>query len=162
MNATDGCLVQADDGLREGVVVGIADRSDRWFDAGFGEPVGVAEGTGIEYLSIRYSQRLADNDIVASVGIKGDSYDNAMIESFNGLYKWEFIYPHGPWHGQSNVEFATLEYVDWFNHRRRHGSILTGHRTYTTPADHETVYYRQTDTATPAVIQQPESLPDPG
>ena len=46
-----------------------------------------------------------------------------MIESFNGLYKWEFIYPHGPWHGQSNVEFATLEYVDWFNHRRRHGSI---------------------------------------
>lgn len=68
-----------------------------------------------QYLSVRYSQRLADNEIVASVGSKGDSYDNAMIESFNWLYKWELIYPHGPWEGLEDVEFATLEYVDWFN-----------------------------------------------
>ena len=85
-----------------------------------------------------------------------------MIESFNGLYKWELIYPHGPWHGLSDVEFATLEYVDWYNHRRSHGQLLPGRRTYTTPADHETAYYRQTVTATPAVTQQPEPLPNPG
>ena len=52
---------------------------------------------GVQYLSVRYSERLADNEIVASVGSKGDSFDNAMAESFNGLYKWELIYPKGPW-----------------------------------------------------------------
>jgi putative transposase len=107
---------------------------------------------GVQYLSIRYSTRLADNDIVASVGSKGDSYDNAMIESFNGLYKSELIYRQGPWQGLDDVEFATLEYVDWFNHRRRHGEILDGPG-YTTPAAHETDYYRQTVTADPAVTQ---------
>ena len=90
-----------------------------------------------QYLSIRYSQRLADNGVVASVGSKGDSYDNAMIESFNGLYKWELIYPHGPCNGLEDVEFATLEYVDWFNHPRRHGEILPGRRRFTTSAEHE-------------------------
>jgi putative transposase len=108
---------------------------------------------GVQYLSVRYSQRLADNEIVASVGSKGDSYDNAMIESFNGLYKWELIYPHGPWEGLEDVEFATLEYVDWFNHRRRHGEILDGRRRFTTPAAHEADYYRQTITADRAVTQ---------
>ena len=54
---------------------------------------------GVQYLSIRYSERLAENDIVASVGSRGDSYDNAMAESFNGLYKWELIYPQGPLEG---------------------------------------------------------------
>ena len=97
---------------------------------------------GVQYLSIRYSKRLADNDIVASVGSKGDSYDNAMIESFNGLYKSELIYRHGPWQGLDDVEFATLEYVDWFNHRRRHGEITDG-PSYTTPAAHEAAYYAQ-------------------
>ncbi|MBK8334972.1 MAG: transposase, partial [Acidimicrobiaceae bacterium] len=81
---------------------------------------------------MRYSQRLADNSIVASVGSKGDSYDNAMAESFNGLYKWELIYPKAPWRGLDDVEFATLTYVDWFNNRRLHGEILDGPR-YTTP-----------------------------
>ena len=76
-----------------------------------------------QYLSIRYSERLADNDIIASVGSKGDSYDNAMAESFNGLYKWELIYKQGPWRGLDDVEFATMTYVDWFNHRRLHGEI---------------------------------------
>lgn len=108
---------------------------------------------GVQYLSIRYSQRLADNGIVASVGSKGDSYDNAMIESFNGLYKWELIYPHGPWEGLDDVEFATLEYIDWFNHRRRHGEILPGRRQFTTPAAHEAAHYSQTSTATTAVTQ---------
>ena len=75
-----------------------------------------------------------------------------MIESFNGLYKWELIYPHGPWQGLEDVEFATLEYVDWFNHRRRHGEILEGRRQFTTPADHET-NYRQMSTTNQAVTQ---------
>ena len=60
---------------------------------------------GVQYLSIRYSERLAENDIVASVGSTGDSYDNAMAEAFNSLYKWELIYPKGPWTGLDDVEF---------------------------------------------------------
>jgi putative transposase len=63
---------------------------------------------GVQYLSVRYSERLAANDIVASVGSKGDSYDNSLVESFNGLYKWELIYPKGPWTGLEDVEWATL------------------------------------------------------
>ena len=99
---------------------------------------------GVQYLSVRYSERLADNDIVASVGSKGDSFDNAMAESFNGLYKWELIYRQGPWRGLDDVEFATMTYVDWFNHRRLHGEI-TDDATYTTPAEAEAAYYRQTN-----------------
>ena len=83
---------------------------------------------GVQYLSIRYADRLAANDIVASVGSKGDSYDNALAESFNGLYKWELIYRQGPWRGLDDVEFATMTYVDWFNHRRLHGTITAGRR----------------------------------
>ena len=116
---------------------------------------------GSQYLSIRYSQRLDDNDIVASVGSKGDSYDNAMIESFNGLFKWELIYPRGPWRGQSDVEFATLEYVDWYNHRRSHGQLLEGRYAYTTPAAHENAYYNQTRTADPADTHKKQPLPNP-
>lgn len=101
---------------------------------------------GVQYLSVRYSERLADNDIVASVGSKGDSFDNAMAESFNGLYKWELIYPKGPWRGLDDVEFATLEYVDWFNNRRLHGEIEHGPG-YTTPAAFEADHYRQTISA---------------
>ncbi len=108
---------------------------------------------GVQYLLVRYSQRLADNEIVASVGSKGDSYDNAMIESFNGLYKWELIYPQGPWAGLEDVEFATLEYIDWFNYRRRHGEILDGRRKFTTPAAHETAFYSQDVPAAEAVTQ---------
>jgi putative transposase len=101
---------------------------------------------GVQYLSIRYSDRLAENEIVASVGSKGDSYDNALAESFNGLYKWELIYRQGPWRGLDDVEFATMTYVDWFNHQRLHGTI-TDDATYTTPAELEAAYYRH---ATPA------------
>jgi putative transposase len=107
---------------------------------------------GVQYLSIRYSDRLAANEIVASVGSKGDSYDNALAESFHGLYKWELIYRHGPWRGLDDVEFATLGYVDWFNHHRLHGEILDGPG-YTTPAAVEADHYRQSVTATEAVTQ---------
>jgi putative transposase len=107
---------------------------------------------GVQYLSVRYSQRLADNHIVASVGSKGDSFDNAMAESFNGLYKWELIYPKGPWRGLDDVEFATLTYVDWFNQRRLHGEIEPGPG-FTTPAAFEAAYYRQTVSADPAGTQ---------
>jgi len=107
---------------------------------------------GVQYLSVRYSERLADNDIVASVGSKGDSFDNAMAESFNGLYKWELIYPQGPWRGIDDVEFETMTYVDWFNHRRLHGEI-TDDATYTTPAEFEAAYYSHNQTTLEAVTQ---------
>ncbi len=97
---------------------------------------------GVQYLSVRYSERLAENEIVASVGSKGDSFDNAMAESFNGLYKWELIYPKGPWRGLEDVEFATLTYIDWFNNRRLHGQIEPGPG-FTTPAAFEATYYHQ-------------------
>ena len=107
---------------------------------------------GVQYLSIRYSERLAENDIVASVGSTGDSYDNAMAEAFNSLYKWELIYPKGPWTGLDDVEFATMGYIDWFNHRRLHGEI-TDDNSYVTPAEFEATYYRQTAPALEAVTQ---------
>ena len=101
---------------------------------------------GVQYLSIRYSERLDENDIVASVGSRGDSYDNAMAEAFNSLYKWELIHRQGPWRGLDDVEFATLGYIDWFNHRRLHGEI-TDDNSYITPAEFEALYYRQTQAA---------------
>jgi len=107
---------------------------------------------GVQYLSIRYADRLAANDIVASVGSRGDSYDNALAESFNGLYKWELIYRRGPWRGLDDVEFATMTYIDWFNHKRLHGTI-TAAADYTTPAAHEAAHYRQTNPATEPVTQ---------
>jgi len=78
---------------------------------------------GVQYLAIRYTERLAEAGAVASVGSRGDSYDNALAESFNGLYKTELIRHRGPWQGLDDVEYATLEYVDWFNHHRLHGEL---------------------------------------
>jgi putative transposase len=69
-------------------------------------------------LSIRYNERLAECGIKASVGTTGDSYDNALAESIIGLYKTEVIRRRGPWRNVEAVEFATLEWVDWFNNRR--------------------------------------------
>jgi putative transposase len=80
-----------------------------------------------------------------------------MAESFNGLYKWELIYRQGPWAGLDDVEWATLTYVDWFNHRRLHGQITPGSG-YTTPANHEADYYRQPVPAKTAGTQTTESL----
>lgn len=73
---------------------------------------------GSQYLSIKYTERLAEAGIEPSVGSVGDSYDNALAETINGLYKAEVIHRRGPWRSFEAVEFATLEWVDWFNHRR--------------------------------------------
>ena len=73
---------------------------------------------GSQYLSIKYTERLAEAGIEPSVGSIGDSYDNALAETINGLYKAEVIHRRGPWRSFEAVEFATLEWVDWFNHRR--------------------------------------------
>jgi transposase InsO family protein len=73
---------------------------------------------GCQYLSIRYTERLLEAGVERSVGSTGDSYDNALAESVIGLYKTELIQQRGPWRGDEQVEFATLEYVDWFNNRR--------------------------------------------
>ena len=71
-----------------------------------------------QYLSIRYSERLAEVGAEPSVGSVGDSYDNALAETIIGLYKTEVIHRRGPWRHLEAVEYATLEWVDWFNHRR--------------------------------------------
>ncbi|WP_416348928.1 IS3 family transposase [Microbispora triticiradicis] len=97
---------------------------------------------GVQYLAIRYTERLADAGAVASVGSRGDSYDNALAESFNGLFKAELIRRYGPWKGVDDVELATLEYLDWYNHRRLHtacGDIP--------PAEYEAIYYRHQQAA---------------
>lgn len=73
---------------------------------------------GTQYLSIRYGERLTESGIEPSVGSTGDSYDNVLAESINGLYKAEVIHRRGPWRNVEAVEFATLEWVDWFNNRR--------------------------------------------
>ncbi|WP_156454321.1 MULTISPECIES: IS3 family transposase [unclassified Sphingomonas] len=73
---------------------------------------------GSQYVSIKYTERLAEAGIEPSVGSVGDSYDNALAETINGLYKAEVIHRRGPWRSFETVEFATLEWVDWFNHRR--------------------------------------------
>jgi len=73
---------------------------------------------GSQYVSIKYSERLAEAGIEPSVGSVGDSYDNALAETINGLYKAEVIHRRGPWRSFEAVEFATLEWVDWFNYRR--------------------------------------------
>ena len=93
---------------------------------------------GTQYLSIRYTERLAEAGIEPSVGRVGDSYDNALAESIIGLYKTEVIRQRGPWRHLEAVEFATLEWVDWFNHRR----LLEGIG-YVPPAELEETYYQQ-------------------
>ena len=91
---------------------------------------------GVQYLSFRYSARLDEAGIAPSVGSKGDSYDNALAETVNGLYKTELVYRRGPFEGVDDLEWATLLYVDWFNNRRIHGSIGM-----ITPAEFERNYY---------------------
>jgi len=83
---------------------------------------------GVQYRAIRYTERLAEAEAVASVGSKGDSYDNAMAEALNSLFKAECIRnpimrPAGGWKNVADVEIAVAEYVDWFNHRRLHGEL---------------------------------------
>ncbi len=90
-----------------------------------------------QYLSIRYTGRLAEAGIEASVGSVGDSYDNALAETIIGLFKTEVIHPRGPWRTLDAVEYATLEWVDWFNNRRLLESL--GH---VPPAEYEQAYHR--------------------
>ena len=91
-----------------------------------------------QYVSIRYTERLAEAGIEPSVGSRGDSYDNALAETINGLYKAELIHRRGPWKSREAVELATLEWVSWFNHQR-----LMQPLGYIPPAEAEANYYRQ-------------------
>jgi len=93
---------------------------------------------GVQYLSIRYTERLAEAGIEPSVGSVGDSYDNAMAESIIGLYKTEVIYKDGPWRGIEQVELKTLEWVHWFNNQRLLGPIGN-----IPPVELEALYYEQ-------------------
>ncbi len=95
----------------------------------------VTEG---QYLSIRYTERLTEAGIESSVGSVGDSYDNALAETIIGVYKSEVIRRRGPWRNIDAVEYATLEWVDWFNHRRLLEPIGN-----VPPAELEQAYYRQ-------------------
>jgi putative transposase len=93
---------------------------------------------GSQYVSIRYSERLAEAGVEPSVGSKGDSYDNALAETINGLYKTELIHRRAPWKTKQAVELATLEWVSWFNHHRLLEPIG-----YIPPAEAEANYYRK-------------------
>jgi putative transposase len=105
---------------REGPFRGMVHHSDR----------------GVQYLSLRYTERLAEAGIATSVGSRGDSYDNALAESVHGLYKAELVYRRGPWRGCADLELATLEWVDWFNNRRLFGALG-----YVPPAEYEASWY---------------------
>ena len=100
---------------------------------------------GVQYVSIKYTERLAEAGLVPSVGSVGDSYDNALAETINGLYKAEVIHRRGPWRSLEAVEYATLEWVDWFNNRRLLEPI--GH---VPPAEAEAAYY--------AALEEPAAL----
>lgn len=96
---------------------------------------------GVQYLAMNYTQRLAEANLVPSVGSVGDSYDNALAETINGLYKAEVIWRQRSWPSASAVEMATLRWVDWFNHHRLFGPI--GH---IPPAEAEANYYAANET----------------
>jgi transposase InsO family protein len=93
---------------------------------------------GSQYVSIRYTERLAEAGIEPSVGSRGDSYDNALAETINGLYKTELIHRRAPWKTKESLELATLQWVHWFNHQRLLESIG-----YIPPAEAEANYWRQ-------------------
>jgi transposase InsO family protein len=118
---------------------------------------------GTQYVSMRYTERLADAGIAPSVGSRGDSYDNALAESVIGLFKTEVIQRTGPWRHLEAVEFATLDWVDWFNMRRLLAPIG-----YVPPAEYEARYYEQlarradvTPAVVPGGILQPPPPDDP-
>jgi putative transposase len=95
-----------------------------------------------QFLSIRYTERLAGEGAVASVGSKGDSYDNALAETLNGLFKTEVIRRAGPWRSVEDVELATLAWVDWYNRRRLHSACE-----HIPPAEFEVRYHQQQEAA---------------
>lgn len=93
---------------------------------------------GVQYLAIRYTERLAEAGAVTSVGSRGDSYDNALAESVHALYKTELIRRRGPWRSLEQVELGTAHWVDWYNQRRLHGAIE-----HLPPAQYEDRYWRR-------------------
>jgi putative transposase len=99
---------------------------------------------------VRYTERLAENGAVTSVGSRGDSYDNALAESVIGLYKAELVRNRWPWRGLDDLEYATLEWVDLWNHRRLLEPIGD-----IPPAEKEADYYRQTSPAITAGLNEP-------
>ena len=112
-----------------------------WTRARAGEDVtGVVHHSdaGSQYVSFRYTSRLADAGALASIGTVGDSYDNAQAESLIGLYKLECVRRDGPWKGCDDLELATLNWVTWFNENRLHSSLQ-----HATPIEHEHFYYRE-------------------
>jgi len=101
---------------------------------------------GSQYLAIRYTDRLVEAGIEPSVGSRGDAYDNALAETINGLYKAEVIYHEGPWKGVEDVEYATLEWVAWYNSQR-----LMGPLGYIPPAEYEE-QYREAQADLPVLV----------
>ena len=108
------------------------------YDRSTAEPLVHHSDRGVQYLSIRYTERLAEAGIEPSVGSVGDSYDNALAETIIGLFKTEVIRHRGPWRGIDAVEYATLEWVDWFNRRRLFETIGN-----MPPEELEAAYYQQ-------------------
>lgn len=105
---------------------------DRETDA----PLAHHSDRGVQYLALCYTDRLAEAGIASSVGSRGDAHDSAMAETINGLYKAEVIHHLGPWMGLEDVEYATLEWVAWYNTQR-----LMEPLGYVPPADHEAQYH---------------------
>lgn len=93
---------------------------------------------GCQYTSVRYSDRLADAGIAASIGSVGDSYDNAMAEALNGTFKTELVHLHGPWRSRAQLERAIVDWIDWYNTTRLHGEIGD-----MPPVEHEVAWYRR-------------------
>jgi len=122
LDALEMGIWQAGDGLDPGRLIHHSDR-------------------GVQYTSIRYTERLDEINAVRSVGRKGDSYDNAAAESLNSLYKKELIDPEGPWKGVSDVTLATLEWVSWYNKERLHSACG-----YMPPEEFEEDYYARQET----------------
>lgn len=108
---------------------------------------------GVQYVSIKYTERLAEAGLEPSVGSIGDSYDNALAETINGLYKAELMHRRGPWRSLEAAEYATLDQVDRFNHRRLLGPIGN-----IPPAEAETAYYARLEGQALAARLKPNSL----
>jgi putative transposase len=105
---------------------------------------------GVQYVAVRYTQRLAEAGAVASVGSTVDSYDNALAEAFNSLFKAELVRNKGPWKSIDDLEIAVAEYIDWFNHRRLHGEIGL-----VPPAEHEDTFNRHNTAAATVAASVP-------
>jgi transposase InsO family protein len=121
--------------LRSGLVLTALEQA-LWARQGPFEGLVHHSDRGVQYLSIRYTERLSEAGIATSVGRRGDSYDNALAETVNGLYKAELVYRRGPWRGCEDLELATLEWVDWFNNRRLFAALG-----YVPPTEYEASWY---------------------